>query len=272
MLRPGTTLNVGEMTVADGVMVEVCFLKPSLKMPKSGKPRLRPNVHPATVQMPQVTTKWHLLSYTSSMSQLTMATKVLRRPPAWAFARITEPLATMPCHQRCSPKRKNDTLTPRLAAFSSYIRKAVNDQERDMKYGTTMAKTMTQVSTLPQLARASDPNCQSMICASSSSDTPDPNLRKLDPLRIGQTPEGALDCDLASEHGAHDLYTEARKHCEAVGKFIKKVPSKSFSQMKRVTLILSKPSFDPVAKLGEEKFAVLNASKLMKPSKRQRCG
>ena len=34
-----------------------------------------------------------------------------------------------------------------------------------------------------------------------------PNLQKLDPLRIGQTPKETLECDLAAEHGARERYT-----------------------------------------------------------------
>src|SRR5690606_32098902 len=49
-----------------------------------------------------------------------------------------------------------------------------------------------------------------------------PNLQKLDPLRIGQTPKETLECDLATEHEARDLYAEARKHCESVGDFVSK--------------------------------------------------
>ncbi|MFN3644734.1 MAG: bacterioferritin [Gemmobacter sp.] len=47
-----------------------------------------------------------------------------------------------------------------------------------------------------------------------------PNLQKLDPLRIGQTVRETLDCDLAAEHDARNLYIEARRHCDAVGDFV----------------------------------------------------
>src|SRR5690606_19389470 len=47
-----------------------------------------------------------------------------------------------------------------------------------------------------------------------------PNLQKLDPLRIGQTPKETLECDLAAEHEARDLYKEAREYCHSVGDYV----------------------------------------------------
>lgn len=46
-----------------------------------------------------------------------------------------------------------------------------------------------------------------------------PNLQKLDPMRIGQTPKETLECDLAAEHEARALYKEAREHCRDVGDY-----------------------------------------------------
>lgn len=40
-----------------------------------------------------------------------------------------------------------------------------------------------------------------------------PNLQQLDPLRIGENIKEVLECDLAGEISAKELYTEARKVC-----------------------------------------------------------
>lgn len=47
-----------------------------------------------------------------------------------------------------------------------------------------------------------------------------PNLQRLDPLRIGQTPRETLDCDLAAELEAGALYREARDYCHSVGDYV----------------------------------------------------
>lgn len=49
-----------------------------------------------------------------------------------------------------------------------------------------------------------------------------PNMQVLDPLRIGQTIEEIISCDLASEMSAHALYTEAAQYAFSVKDFVTK--------------------------------------------------
>ena len=49
-----------------------------------------------------------------------------------------------------------------------------------------------------------------------------PNLQVLDPLRIGQTVKEILECDLAAEHDARNLYQEAAIYCDSVGDKVSK--------------------------------------------------
>ncbi|MFL4469063.1 bacterioferritin [Tateyamaria armeniaca] len=89
-----------------------------------------------------------------------------------------------------------------------------------------------------------------------------PNLQKLDPLRIGQTPKETLECDLAAEHGARDLYTHAYKHCDSVGDFVTKGIFEELLNDEEGHIDFLETQLDLVAKLGEEKYAQLNASKM----------
>lgn len=89
-----------------------------------------------------------------------------------------------------------------------------------------------------------------------------PNLQKLDPLRIGQTPKETLECDLASEHDARVLYMSARKHCETVGDFVTKNIFEELLTDEEGHIDFLETQLDLVAKLGEEKYALLNASKM----------
>ncbi len=43
-----------------------------------------------------------------------------------------------------------------------------------------------------------------------------PNMQSLDPLRIGKSVKEILDCDLAAEMSARELYLEAARHCDQV--------------------------------------------------------
>ena len=89
-----------------------------------------------------------------------------------------------------------------------------------------------------------------------------PNLQKLDPLRIGQTPKETLECDLAAEHGARDLYMKARKHCEEIGDFVTKNIFEELLTDEEGHIDFLETQLDLVAKLGEEKYAQLNDSKM----------
>src|SRR5262252_3854439 len=47
-----------------------------------------------------------------------------------------------------------------------------------------------------------------------------PNMQVIDPLRIGQNVKEVLDCDLAAEHSARNLYQEAATHCHSVKDYV----------------------------------------------------
>jgi bacterioferritin len=48
------------------------------------------------------------------------------------------------------------------------------------------------------------------------------NLQVLDPLRIGQNVREILECDLAAEHEARNLYQEAAAYCVSIGDRVSK--------------------------------------------------
>jgi bacterioferritin len=47
-----------------------------------------------------------------------------------------------------------------------------------------------------------------------------PNMQVLDPLRIGQNVKEIIECDLAVEISARNLYQEAATHCHAVKDYV----------------------------------------------------
>jgi len=47
-----------------------------------------------------------------------------------------------------------------------------------------------------------------------------PNMQVLDPLRIGQNVKEIIECDLAAEHSARNLYQEAATHCHGVKDYV----------------------------------------------------
>jgi bacterioferritin len=45
-------------------------------------------------------------------------------------------------------------------------------------------------------------------------------MQVLDPLRIGQNVKEIIDCDLAAEHSARNLYQEAATYCHGVKDYV----------------------------------------------------
>lgn len=87
-----------------------------------------------------------------------------------------------------------------------------------------------------------------------------PNLQKLDPLRIGQTLRETLESDLAAEHGARNLYIEARQHCDKVGDYVSRALFDELLADEEGHIDFLETQLGLFDKLGEEKYGLLNAS------------
>jgi bacterioferritin len=87
-----------------------------------------------------------------------------------------------------------------------------------------------------------------------------PNLQKLDPLRIGQTPRETLEADLAAERDAGALYREARDHCSAVGDYVTMKLFEDLLTDEEGHVDHLETQIDLFDRLGAERYALLNAS------------
>jgi len=89
-----------------------------------------------------------------------------------------------------------------------------------------------------------------------------PNLQKLDPLRIGQTPLETLECDLAAEHEARALYKEAREYCAEAGDHVTKDIFDQLLGDEEGHIDFLETQIDLHNRVGAENYAQLNASKM----------
>ncbi|MBW4981998.1 bacterioferritin [Mameliella sp. CS4] len=89
-----------------------------------------------------------------------------------------------------------------------------------------------------------------------------PNLQKLDPLRIGQTPKETLECDLAAEQEARALYKEAREYCHEAGDHVTKELFDQLLADEEVHIDFLETQLDLHDRVGAENYAHLNASKM----------
>lgn len=88
-----------------------------------------------------------------------------------------------------------------------------------------------------------------------------PNLQKLDPLRIGQTPRETIECDLAAEREARALYKEARDYCREVGDYVTMKIFEEVMADEEGHIDFLETQLALHDKLGPERYALLNASK-----------
>jgi bacterioferritin len=86
-----------------------------------------------------------------------------------------------------------------------------------------------------------------------------PNLQTLDPLRIGEGPRESLDCDLAAENDARNLYIEAREYCEKVGDYATKILFEELIQDEEGHIDYLETQIDLVRRIGEQNWGQLNA-------------
>ncbi|WP_420584951.1 bacterioferritin [Ruegeria sp.] len=89
-----------------------------------------------------------------------------------------------------------------------------------------------------------------------------PNLQKLDPLRIGQTPKETLECDLAAEHDARALYVEARDYCREAGDYVSMSLFEQLISDEEGHIDFLETQLDLYERIGEANYAQLNASKM----------
>ncbi len=87
-----------------------------------------------------------------------------------------------------------------------------------------------------------------------------PNLQKLDPLRIGQTPKETLECDLAAEHSARALYTEARDVCSDAGDYVSMKLFEELMADEEGHIEFLESQLELFETLGAENYAELNAT------------
>jgi len=89
-----------------------------------------------------------------------------------------------------------------------------------------------------------------------------PNLQKLDPLRIGQTPKETLECDLAAEVDARELYKEARDACNKAGDYVSQKLFEELMADEEGHIDFLETQLELHDRIGAENYAQLNATKM----------
>ncbi|MCA0920163.1 bacterioferritin [Pseudooceanicola nanhaiensis] len=86
-----------------------------------------------------------------------------------------------------------------------------------------------------------------------------PNLQTLDPLRIGETPEETMKCDLEAEYSARALYKEAREVCAAEGDYVTMKLFETLMADEEGHIDYLETQLELFEAVGPQNFAQLNA-------------
>ena len=89
-----------------------------------------------------------------------------------------------------------------------------------------------------------------------------PNMQVLDPLHIGQTVKEILDCDLAAEHSARNLYQEAATHCHSVRDYVSRDLFEELMKDEEHHIDFLESQLDLVNQLGVQLYAQHHIGKL----------
>ncbi|MCY3996224.1 MAG: bacterioferritin [Rhodobacter sp.] len=89
-----------------------------------------------------------------------------------------------------------------------------------------------------------------------------PNMQQLDPIRIGQSPRETLECDLAAEREARELYREAREHCREVGDYVTMALFEELLADEENHIDFLETQLALHDRVGAENYAKLNASRM----------
>jgi bacterioferritin len=82
-----------------------------------------------------------------------------------------------------------------------------------------------------------------------------PNMQVLDPLHIGQNVKEVLDCDLAAEMHARELYQEAATHCHEVKDYVTRDLFEKLMSDEEHHIDFLETQLDLVDKLGVQLYA-----------------
>jgi bacterioferritin len=89
-----------------------------------------------------------------------------------------------------------------------------------------------------------------------------PNMQVLDPLRIGQNVKEILECDLAAEHDARNLYQEAATYCHSVKDYVSKDLFEDLMKDEEGHIDFLETQLDLIGRIGLELYTQKHVGKL----------
>ena len=89
-----------------------------------------------------------------------------------------------------------------------------------------------------------------------------PNMQSLNPLRIGQTVQEIMDCDLAAENDARAFYLDAAKYCDSVNDRVSRILFEKLAQDEEEHLDYLETQLELIRQVGLQLYAQKHIGKL----------
>ena len=89
-----------------------------------------------------------------------------------------------------------------------------------------------------------------------------PNMQSLNPLRIGQSVQEIIDCDLAAENEARTLYLEAAKYCDSVNDRVSRNLFEKLATDEEGHIDFLESQLDLIAQVGIQLYSQKHIGKL----------
>ena len=86
-----------------------------------------------------------------------------------------------------------------------------------------------------------------------------PNLQHVAPLRIGQSLKEVLECDLAGEHDARELYTKARDICRDAKDYVTMEIFEGLLKDEEEHIDFLETQLDLMSRIGEQNYGQLQS-------------
>lgn len=86
-----------------------------------------------------------------------------------------------------------------------------------------------------------------------------PNLQQLDPLRIGESLKEVIECDLAGEVSARNLYKEARELCQSKGDYVSMALFEELLADEEGHIDFLETQLDLIERIGIENYGLLQS-------------
>jgi len=89
-----------------------------------------------------------------------------------------------------------------------------------------------------------------------------PNMQSLNPLKIGQTVQEIIECDLGSENDARTLYLDAAKYCESVNDRVSRNLFEKLAEDEEEHIAFLETQLELIRQLGVQLYAQKHIGKL----------